>query len=111
MGAQGTTFINFGSFPGAFEASVAITGQTGIVSGSCVAADVLGVATADHSIDEHMIDPPFIRVGNIVAGTGFTIYGYARDQFSEVTLNGRGGTSSDQMGKCWGLYTVAWAWN
>lgn len=103
MGAQGTTTINFGAAPGSFQASVAITGQTGIVSGSLVEAWIMPTATSDHSADEHLINPPRLMAGNIVAGTGFTIYGFAPD------TAGSGVDSS--ASKLYGQYTVAWVWN
>src|SRR5262245_906194 len=79
MGAQGTSTINFGTFPGASDASVAVTGQGGILAGSLIEAWIVLTATADHSADEHLVDAPVVRAGNIVAGTGFTIYAAARD--------------------------------
>jgi len=94
MGAQGTTTVNFGAFPGTTDTSVAVTGQAGIVAGSLVEAWVRMEATADHSADEHMVDPPEVIAGTIVAGVGFTIYA--------LTKNTR---------RHYGQYTVAWVWN
>jgi hypothetical protein len=74
-GNTGTAILDFGAFPGASDASVAVTGQTGIVSGSIVQAWLRPVDTADHLADEHLVETIRIEVGNIVAGTGFTIFG------------------------------------
>lgn len=93
MGAQGTAVLNFGAFPGATDTSVAVTGQAAIVAGSLVETWIRPDATADHSADEHLVDPPHVVAGNIAAGTGFTIYG--------VSLGLRH----------YGQYTVAWVWN
>lgn len=76
MGAQGTASLDFTAAPGTnSDVSVAVTGQTGIVAGSLVEGWVQLAATADHSADEARIEAIKITAGNIVAGTGFTIYG------------------------------------
>lgn len=104
MGAQGTATINFGAFPGATDATVAVTGQAGILAGSLVEAWILPAATADHSADEHWVDPPQITAGNVVAGTGFTIYGKVRE--------GDGvGDRRANSARVYGQWNVAWVWN
>lgn len=55
MGAQGTATLDFGVFPGASDA-VVDTAATGVISTSLVEAWVLPVATADHTVDEHMVE-------------------------------------------------------
>lgn len=92
--ANGTTTINFGSFPGASEASVAVTGQTGILTSSLLGAWLIPVATSDHSVDEHRVENIRVFASDIVAGTGFTIY-------AECLLG--------QL--LYGQYSVAWAWS
>jgi hypothetical protein len=94
MGAQGTADLDFGVFPGATDASVAVTGQGAIVAGSLVEAWARLEATADHSVDEHRVEEFEIAAGNIVAGTGFTIYGITRSP-----------------GRLYGVWKVAWVWN
>jgi len=91
---SGTATIDFGAFPGALDTSVPVTGQGAIVAGSLVEAWVRPAATADHTHDEHVVDPPRVIAGSIVAGTGFTIYGFSVNQYLHH-----------------GVYTVAWAWN
>lgn len=97
MGAQGQTTVNFGAAPGGIFASVAITGQTGILSGSLVEAWLQPIVTADHTVDEHILEEPNISIvaGNIIAGTGFTIYAQVRNP---IWLE-------------YGLFTVDWVWN
>lgn len=73
----GTATLDWGSFPGTNEVSIAVTGQAGITSGAHVEAyymaEVLGGKSAnDHS---YMAALSELSCGNIVAGTGFTIYG------------------------------------
>lgn len=98
MGAQGQTTINFGSFPGGPDASVVITGQTGILSGSLVEAWIAPIATADHTVAEHYVSPPRVMAGEIVAGTGFTIRGFASDVVGNWPTT-------------YGQWTVNWVWN
>ena len=97
MSANGTTTISFGAFPGATDATVVITGQTGIVAGSLVGAWIRPVATADHSIDEHRVENIEVIADTIVAGTGFTIFGCSRSEYGAST-------------RLYGSWTVAWAW-
>jgi hypothetical protein len=100
--ATGTTTVDFGAFPGASDASVVITGQAGILAGSLVEAWLRPVATVDHSADEHVHETIKVMAGNIVPGTGFTIYAANTNQINEGAT-GRGT-------RLYGLWTVAWAW-
>lgn len=103
MGNQGTATLNFGAFtadssPNGYrntDTTVVVTGQTGILTSSLVEAWVAvpQSPTADHSIDEHLIETFQLRAGNIIAGTGFTIY-------AECIV---GGT--------YGAFTINWVWN
>jgi hypothetical protein len=92
--AQGTATIDFGAFPGKTDASVAITGQASISAASLVEAWIFPAATADHSADEHMVERLEIIAGNVIAGTGFTIYAFA-----------------DGNTLIYGQWNVAWVWN
>lgn len=133
-GASGTTTIDFGAFPGKSDASVAITGQASILTGSVVDAWLVATATADHTADEHLVETIRVTAGNIVAATGFTIYATNTSQLNEPafefpprfqwrntaattiswTAVGPFGTISDFGGKgtlIWGLWTVHWQWS
>lgn len=94
MGAQGTTTIDFGSTPTS-EASIAITGQTGIVSGSLAEAFVMGGSTGTNTADDHRFAAVSLRLvcDSIVAGTGFTIYAVAT------------------AGEATGTFNIKWVWN
>lgn len=113
MGAQGTTTIDFGAFPGASDASVAVTGQAGIVSGSLVEAWIRPVASADHTADEHLVENIKVIAGNIVGGTGFTIYAF------NTTPHFGGGDDVDgnftvmptNSTRLYGVWNVNWVWN
>jgi hypothetical protein len=93
LAQAGVASIDFGAYPGTFDTSLAITGQTGILTGSVLQAEVIATATADHSVDEVWVDRPIVVAGSISAGVGFTIYATARDG-----------------GRAYGLYTVHWKW-
>ena len=97
MGAQGTADLDFGAFPGKSDASVPVTGQGSIASGSLVEAWLRLVDTADHLADEHLVEPIEIQAGNIVAGTGFTIYGINRTPIGDTRI--------------YGVWKVGWVWN
>lgn len=103
----GKTTVNFGSAPGASDTSAAVTGQTGILAGSVVEAWIEATATADHSVDEHRVEPIVVTAGSISAGVGFTIY--ARLEQSGPRTN-----SEDIEGnapRAYGLWTVGWRWS
>lgn len=100
--ATGTTTLDFGAFPGKPDASVVVTGQSGITSGSRIEAWIELVNSADHSADEHMLESLKVFAGNIVAGTGFTVYGMETMPVA----------SPYNEGHCLhGTWTVAWVWN
>jgi len=134
MGAQGTTTIDFGVFPGKSDTSVAVTGQAGIIAGSLVEAWIRPVDTADHLADEHMVESIKVLAGNIIGGTGFTIYGFNTSELNEPVADPVGNTSlftasattigiKDALAgvgriggggvgtRLYGLFTVAWVWN
>ncbi len=114
MGSTGTSTIDFGAFPGMMDAQTVITGQTGILAGSLVEAWISPVATADHTADEHWVEPIQMRAGNIVAGTGFTIYAQAIGQTVEMNpaINCDANRGLLSTGHClYGLYSLNWAWN
>ena len=73
-GGSGTTTVDFGSFPGGVVASVAVTGQTAITATSRITVTLWVKNSTDHLAEEHALEPLQLSVGNIIAGTGFTIY-------------------------------------
>lgn len=127
MGAQGTTTVDFGAFPGKSDTSVAVA-QPAIGAGSLVEAWLYPVATADHTADEHLVETITVRAGNVVAGVGFTIYAMNYSQVNEPLLpfkgvtTGLAGSLSAPQGfqqptqggsgtRIYGQWTVAWCWN
>ncbi|MBL8911643.1 MAG: hypothetical protein JNM17_13200 [Archangium sp.] len=133
MGAQGTTTVDFGTFPGKSDASVDVTGQAAIVGTSLVEAWLYPAPTADHSADEHLLETMKVVAGNIVAGVGFTIYALNTSQLNEplqsagaghpknglgapgtVSQPARGFAPAERGGmgtRLYGQWTVAWVWN
>lgn len=73
MPGTGTATIDFGAAPGTNIVSVAVTGETGILSGSAVEAWIMGQSTATHNAYEHAVAPIKLSCGSIIAATGFTI--------------------------------------
>lgn len=91
--ATGTAVLDFGATP-ADEASVVVTGQAAIASGSHVEAFFMREATGDNTVEEHEEAAALCPLvcGVIVAGTGFTIYAHP--------IAGLG----------LGTFNVRWAW-
>ena len=87
---SGTATLSFGT--GDDIASVSVTGQTGILSGSRVHVTLRGEATADHSTDEILVEPLRIMARDITAGVGFTI------------------SAICDFGTTSGAYLVDWLW-
>ena len=130
--ATGTAILNFGAFPGNSDTSVAITGQASILSGSFVEAWLVPTATADHTADEHLLESIKVIAGNVIAATGFTIYGINTGQINEplqeagfnrnhistgtaAANTGYGAnTNTSSVGglgtRIYGQWTVAWVW-
>lgn len=94
MATTGTAIVDFGAFPGAAYATVDVTGQTGILSGSLVEAEIYVSASADHTADEHAIDPPRIQAGAVTAGVGFPIHAFTTNNYFT-----------------WGKWNVYWVGN
>ena len=123
---QGTAIVDFGAFPGSSDASVAVTGQTGILSSSLVEAWIRPVDSADNLADEHLVETIRIVAGNIVPGTGFTIYAFNSNPINEpletpgastfrpaaTTVHGYVAPSVGGRGTLISCkYNVAWVWN
>jgi hypothetical protein len=94
MATVGTATLNFGSFPGSNEASVAVTGQGTITTGSVAEAYFMADSTSDHTASDHAYAPTFIELtcGALVNGTGFTIYGRSAEKMQ-------------------GTFQVRWVWS
>jgi hypothetical protein len=104
MSGTGQVQVDFGAFPGASDASIAVTGIAGIASGSLVEAWIFPATTTDHSADEHVVETIKVVAGNVVAGTGFTIYAINTSMLNEPvpTDNTFGGRAVSATGQAFG---------
>ncbi len=90
--ASGTAVIDFGT--GANEASVNVTGQTGIQATSKAEAFIMADdTTGDHTASDHRYASLLLAFtcGTPSAGTGFTIHGRCADKMA-------------------GTFTLRWVW-
>jgi len=91
----GRVIVNFG-VPGGSDATVFVPDQAGIVDTSIVWAELCPIATVDHTVDEHLVEPLRVFACRIVPGVGFSIF---------VRYDGQG----DAV--IYGQWTVAWRWS
>lgn len=127
MGANGVAEIDFGSFPGTSDASLTVTGLTGIISSSLVEAWLMPDTTADHSADEHLLEPikVFADRSSIVAGTSLVIRaindnrlaeplespGVSKFRSAATTVYGAAeGSVGGRLPMVYGLWKVGWVW-
>jgi len=73
LSSRGSATLDFGS--GSKTTEVTVTGIPSITNDSVVFVEMKMEATADHSIDELLIDPIRLAIKDLVVGQGFTIYG------------------------------------
>lgn len=91
---QGSATLDFGAWPGANEASVAVTGQASIGVTSKAEAYIMGDDTSGaHTAADHRYFSSLVGLtcGTPTAATGFTIYAYTPQ-------------------KLMGTYAVRWVW-
>lgn len=124
MGAQGTAVLDFGAFPGSSVTSVDVV-TTGVTSTSAVEAWVRPVASADHTVEDHIIAP--IRVvGQYLSDNNIRIYGINSNDVmppmeqvidnrhsTPVTVAARPLVRQQRQGSPMlvGQYNVWWVWN
>lgn len=101
---RGTTAVNFGAAPGNTHSTIAVTGQAAIGATATVRAWIAPTATADHSIDEHIMASSMMDliVSAVTAGVGFTINALAR------ALDTEGAVDNSFLA---GQFTIAWEWS
>lgn len=88
--AQGTTTIDFGS--GTTDTSVFVSAPT-ITGSQLVEAWLFPATTASNTADNHWAEDLEVVAGNVVAGSGFTVYAKCN------TLSAHG------------IYNIAWVFN
>lgn len=82
--AQGTTTINFGSK--ATDASVFVSAPA-ITGSQLVEAWIFPAATASNTADNHWVEGIHVVAGNVVAGSGFTIYAKVDEGWAHGVFN------------------------
>ncbi len=89
----GTAVLDFGATP-TLEASVVVTGQAGILTTSAIDAFVQESSTVDNTTTDHLFAGVSLRLvaGNVIAGTGFTIY------------------ATSLIGGATGTFNIKWRW-
>jgi hypothetical protein len=91
----GSAIIDFGAFPGANEAGIAVTGQASIGATSKAEAFIMGDdTTTDHTAADHKYIGLWLNLtcGTPTAATGFTIYGRSTEKLQ-------------------GTFNVRWVWS
>ena len=84
-GAQGSSTVSFGDFPGASDASVVITGQTSFDAGTHqVQAWLRAQDSDDHLAEEHLVETIAVAATDFVTGVGFTIRAWNTSQLNEA---------------------------
>lgn len=107
MADSGSTTITFGAFPGASDVTVTVA-AAGVGAGSEIEAWIFPVATADHTVDEHIIDPPRIVAHSVNAGVGFSVTAVAQAPIPETVATGQPVASMGPI--TYGIWTIGWAW-
>lgn len=107
MAASGVATANFGAHPGAVDATVDVTGQAGFVAASEVEAWVIPVATADHTVDDHIIDALDVSAYYLADGS-FRIVVTAVPWPQTRPLDRNQGA---QAHRNFGQWSIGWAWN
>lgn len=68
-----TAVLDFGSGKGDYSASTVVTGQTWVTSSSSIIATAIDY-TGNNSAEDAAVDGVTFAIGDLVAGTGFTVY-------------------------------------
>ena len=110
MGANGTTTLNFGAFPGSPEASDDVSGQSGLVAASRLDAWVMPITTADHSADEHLVEALDVKAVYKLDGT-LTVKGvvvtFPALRGNDLSGSSRSGSTAHRL---FGQFSVGWVW-
>lgn len=113
MGVSAQTILDIGAFPGASDVEFSITGLSGIADASQVEAWIEPSATTDHSLDEHVVDPPFaVAYSPSAAGASMKIRLLARDSYPVADIVSNNGFSppNNNAPLIYGKWNVGYAW-
>jgi len=109
MGAQGTATLDFGVFPGSSVTSVDVA-AAGLISTSAVEAWIRPVATADHTVEDHIIVPMRV-VGQYLSDGNIRIYGINANDVIPPQEDVSPATVRQNAPMLVGQYNVWWVWN
>ena len=124
MGAQGSTTIDFGAFPGSSHTTVDVV-AAGVISTSLVEAWIVPTATADHTADEHIVESVRV-VGAYLSDGNLRIHGLNTNEVQppptplvvrkDLSARSRSGEAVDAHPRPvapmpYGQFTVGWVWN
>lgn len=126
-GAQGSTTIDFGAFPGKSDAEIDITGQTGFDPMSHqVQVWMRAEDSDDHTADEHLIETIAVGATNFSAGAGFTVRAWNTSQINEpltpqgvnrlrnaltMTLGNSSPSNGGKGTRLYGKWNINWKWS
>lgn len=69
----GVTSVTFGAFPGGLLATTTVGTQPNLPANANITLSIFPTATADHSVDEQLVETPSLGVQSISAGSNFVI--------------------------------------
>lgn len=113
---DGVNTVDFGVFPGSLHATKAIAGQVGITADSRIEVWIDTKDSADHSADEHQLEP--LRCGyrdviaDVGAGGGFTaVVTYAGEHpMDERPFIRDPNDPKRNSPRAYGVFNIAFAW-
>lgn len=115
---SGNALIDFGAFPGIPMTQLVVAAADISDPAAVLDAWIAPLATADHTSDEHLADPPRVLAINTTPGTSFTIYGFPSGRDLPVppgTPFGQVNTSQMPVGQQqlmpYGKWNVGWAFS
>lgn len=84
----GSIEIDFGAYPGSNLATVSVTGQVSLLSGSDITLTVCAIATSNNTITDvqYLAGLLGLSAGNIVAGTSFDIFAASSEKLQGKIL-------------------------
>lgn len=113
MGAQGSVEIDFGAWPGAVEDETDVS-ATGVIVTSLVEAWLVPLATADHTVDEHIAMIDSLRVqARYLSNDNIRIRVQPVYPEQMVYINPEPILEAGQAQKVltYGKWNVGWVWN
>lgn len=100
---SGYATLSFGTTPSQHVSVV--VGGTPIMPDAGI--DVRLCRVRGQTTDEHLVAPITLRVGEVITGRGFTIYGEVNAPTSQRTYGPRGSPGAPRLT---GSFGVAWSW-